>query len=165
MYVFGQELQSQNWRNVLRSPVSSCSLQTHLPLTQHIINGLMEVWKSLANHPHTQISELTGCAGMDFPLECFQMRVCDPIVELKNTGRELHGGIVEDQGPHTSTSFRRRPEEDHKSRQWVSFIKIHYRGKYLREDHRIREWRRRGNWKLFCELKCCLSLSLQTYRN
>ncbi|KAK9974337.1 hypothetical protein ABG768_022440 [Culter alburnus] len=82
-----KELQSQNWRNVPRSPVSSRTLQTHLPITQHIINGLME------------------------------MRVCDPIVRLKNTGRELHGGIVEDQGPHTSTSFRRRPEEDHKSRQ------------------------------------------------
>ncbi|XP_067294250.1 coiled-coil domain-containing protein 158-like [Pseudorasbora parva] len=78
-----KELQSQNWRNVPRSPVSSYTLQTHLPLAQHNVNGLMEV------------------------------RVCDPIVELK---RELRGGIVEEQGPHTSTSFRRIAEEEHKSR-------------------------------------------------
>lgn len=82
-----KELQSQNRRNVPRSPVSSYTLQTHLPLAQHNVNGLMEV------------------------------RVCDPIVELKRAVRGLHGGIVEEQGPHTSTSFRRIPEEDHKSRQ------------------------------------------------
>ncbi|KTF76238.1 hypothetical protein cypCar_00040034, partial [Cyprinus carpio] len=38
-----KELQSQNWRNVSRSPVSSCILQTHLPLAQHNVNGLMEI--------------------------------------------------------------------------------------------------------------------------
>ncbi|CAM4538249.1 unnamed protein product [Leuciscus chuanchicus] len=79
-----KELQSQNWRNVPRSPVSS---RTHLPLAQQNVNGLMEV------------------------------RVCDPIVELKRAVRALRGGIVEEQGPHTSTSFRRIPEEDHTSRQ------------------------------------------------
>ncbi|XP_016361321.1 coiled-coil domain-containing protein 158-like isoform X2 [Sinocyclocheilus anshuiensis] len=81
-----KELQSQNWRNVSRSPVSSCTLQTHLPLAQHNVNGLME------------------------------MRVSEPLVELKSL-RELRGGIAEEQGPHTTLSFRRRPEEDHKSRQ------------------------------------------------
>lgn len=165
MYVFGQELQSQNWRNVPRSPVSS---RTHLPLAQQNVNGLMEVWKSLANYTHTQISELTGCAGTDLPLESFQVRVCDPIVELKRAVRALRGGIVEEQGPHTSTSFRRIPEEDHTSRQWVSFIKGHYRGKHLREDHGIREWRSWGNCRQveFCEsLKSYLSFSLQTNRN
>ncbi|XP_042612635.1 uncharacterized protein LOC109087133 [Cyprinus carpio] len=80
-----KELQSQNWRNVSRSPVSSCILQTHLPLAQHNVNGLME------------------------------MRVSDPLVELKRFLRELRGG-AEEQGPHTTLSFRRRPEEDHKSR-------------------------------------------------
>ncbi|XP_016108281.1 coiled-coil domain-containing protein 158-like isoform X4 [Sinocyclocheilus grahami] len=81
-----KELQSQNWRNVSRSPVSSYTLQTHLPLTQHNVNGLME------------------------------MRVSEPLVELKSL-RELRGGIAEEQGPHTTLSFRRRPEEDHKSRR------------------------------------------------
>ncbi|XP_016428851.1 coiled-coil domain-containing protein 158-like isoform X2 [Sinocyclocheilus rhinocerous] len=82
-----KELQSQNWRNVSRSPISSCTLQTHLPLAQHNVNGLME------------------------------MRVSEPLVELKSFLRELRGGIAEEQGPHTTLSFRRRPEEDHKSRQ------------------------------------------------
>ncbi|XP_058630819.1 coiled-coil domain-containing protein 158-like isoform X1 [Onychostoma macrolepis] len=80
-----KELQSQNLRNVSRSPVSSHTLQTHLPLDQHNVNGLME------------------------------MRVSDPIVELKSL-RELRGGIAEEQGPHTTLSFRRGPKEDHKSR-------------------------------------------------
>ncbi|XP_043094509.1 coiled-coil domain-containing protein 158-like isoform X2 [Puntigrus tetrazona] len=82
-----KELKSQNLRNVSRSPVGSQTLQTHLPLTQHNINGLME------------------------------MRISDPIVELKSSVRELRGGIAEEQGPHTTLSFRRRPKEDHKSRQ------------------------------------------------
>ncbi|XP_018946118.1 coiled-coil domain-containing protein 158 isoform X3 [Cyprinus carpio] len=82
-----KELQSQNLRNVSRSPVSSRPLQTHLPLAQLNVNGLME------------------------------MRVSDPIVELKSFVRELRGGIAEEQGPHTTLSFRRRPKEDHKSRQ------------------------------------------------
>ncbi|KTG05796.1 hypothetical protein cypCar_00017017 [Cyprinus carpio] len=82
-----KELQSQNLRNVSRSPVSSRPLQTHLPLAQLNVNGLME------------------------------MRVSDPIVELKSFVRELRGGIAEEQGPHTTLSFRRRPNEDHKSRQ------------------------------------------------
>ncbi|XP_016383343.1 coiled-coil domain-containing protein 158-like isoform X2 [Sinocyclocheilus rhinocerous] len=79
-----KELQSQNLRNISRSPVS---IHTHLPLAQHNVNGLME------------------------------MRVSDPLVELKSFVRELRGGIAEEQGPHTTLSFRRRPEEDHKSRQ------------------------------------------------
>ncbi|KAK2911689.1 hypothetical protein Q8A67_003822 [Cirrhinus molitorella] len=82
-----KELQSQNLRNMSRSPANSHTLQTHLPLTQHITNGLME------------------------------MRVSDPIVELKSFARELRGGISEERGPHTTLSYRRRPEEDHKSRQ------------------------------------------------
>ncbi|XP_026108809.1 coiled-coil domain-containing protein 158 isoform X3 [Carassius auratus] len=82
-----KELQSQNWRTVSRSPVSSCILQTHIPLAQHNVNGLME------------------------------MRVSDPDVELKSFLRELRGGIAEEQGPHTTLSFRRKPEEDHKSGQ------------------------------------------------
>jgi len=96
------------------------------------------------------------------------VRVCDPIVELNKAVRELRGGIVEEQGPHTSTSFRRKPEEDHTSRQLVSFIKDHYIGKRLREDHSIREWRSLGNCIQveFCEsLKSYLSFLLQTNRN
>ncbi|XP_050964850.1 coiled-coil domain-containing protein 158-like [Labeo rohita] len=81
-----KELQSQNWRNVSRSPASSRTLQTHLPIAQHNVNGLME------------------------------MRGSDLIMELKSFLRELRGGIAEEQGPHTTSSFRRRPEEDHKSR-------------------------------------------------
>ncbi|XP_059403631.1 coiled-coil domain-containing protein 158-like isoform X1 [Carassius carassius] len=81
-----KELQSQNWRTVSRSPVSSCILQTHIPLAQHNVNGLME------------------------------MRVSDPRVELKSFLRDLRGGIAEEK-EHTTLSFRRKPEEDHKSRQ------------------------------------------------
>ncbi|XP_016356505.1 coiled-coil domain-containing protein 158-like [Sinocyclocheilus anshuiensis] len=65
---------------------SLVSIQTPLPLAQLNVNGLME------------------------------MRVSDPLVELKSFVRELRGGIAEEQGPHTTLSFRRRPKEDHKSR-------------------------------------------------
>ncbi|XP_016119377.1 coiled-coil domain-containing protein 158-like [Sinocyclocheilus grahami] len=97
-----KELRSQNLRNISRSPVS---IQTHLPLAQHNVNGLMA------------------------------MRVSDPLVELKSFVRELRGGIAEEQGPHTTLSFRRRPKEDHKSRLRVSFTKSRYRGKHLREGY------------------------------
>ncbi|XP_051551992.1 coiled-coil domain-containing protein 158-like [Myxocyprinus asiaticus] len=81
-----KELQSQNLRNVSRSPVSSCTPQTHLVLTQHNVNGQME------------------------------LGVSDPIVELRSFIRELRGGIDEEHGPHISTGFGTRSEENHKSR-------------------------------------------------
>lgn len=100
-----KELQSQNRRNVSRSPAG---------LHQRNVNGLMEARKPSRFHPHT---ELTGCAGMDFPLESLQLRVHDPIVELKSFIRQQHGGADEEQGPHADNGLG-KSEEDCKSKPW-----------------------------------------------
>lgn len=71
----------------------------------------MEARKQSRFHPHT---ELTGCAGIDFPLESLQLRVHDPIVEPKSFARQQGGGADEEHGPHTDKGLG-KSEEDRKS--------------------------------------------------
>ncbi|XP_057184759.1 coiled-coil domain-containing protein 158-like isoform X2 [Triplophysa rosa] len=94
-----KELQSQNRRNVSRSPAG---------LHQCHVNGLMEARIPSRFHPHT---ELTGCAGMDFPLESLQLRVHDPIVEPKSFARQQGGGADEEHGPHADNGLGKSEEE------------------------------------------------------